>query len=152
MPERSDACFYFDADSGSDGRSLSWTPCVGELLHREELASKLNDKAFSRTFEWEERVGLCTTELVMFEVAMEFHGGRFRTSDHSTVSLEPLKETLFKSAAARRHERSPYTAESLKTSNTMTTGAKGDNDMWRGQANVEYIVMDERRDPRLEGA
>ena len=29
---------------------------------------------------------------------MECHGNRFRTSDHSTVSLEPLKETLFKSA------------------------------------------------------
>ena len=31
-----DAC---DADSCSDGRSLSLTPCVGELLHREEPAS-----------------------------------------------------------------------------------------------------------------
>ena len=39
-----DACFHFDTDSCSDGRSLSWTPCIGELLHREELASKLNDK------------------------------------------------------------------------------------------------------------
>ena len=26
---------------------------------------------------------------------MERHGNRFRTGDHSTVSLEPLKETLF---------------------------------------------------------
>ena len=39
-----DACFHFDADSCSDGRSLSWMPRVGELLHREKLASKLNDK------------------------------------------------------------------------------------------------------------
>ena len=31
----------------------------------------------------------------MFEVAVECHGTRFRTSDHSTVSLELLKETLF---------------------------------------------------------
>ena len=76
-----DACFHFDADSCSDGRSL--------LRQRKELAFK---------FEWEERVGLCTTEQVMFEVAMECHGNRFRTSDHSTVSLEPLKETLFNSA------------------------------------------------------
>ena len=30
----------------------------------------------------------------MFEVAMECHGHRFRASDHSTVSLEPLKETV----------------------------------------------------------
>ena len=43
-------------------------------------------------------MGLYTTELVMFEVAMECHGNRFRNSGHSTVSLEPLKETLFKSA------------------------------------------------------
>ena len=42
-------------------------------------------------------MGLCTAELVMFEVAMECHGNRFRTSDHSTVSLELLKETLFNS-------------------------------------------------------
>ena len=52
-------------------------------------------QAFSRTFEWEERVGLCTMELVMLEVAMECHGNRSRTR---TVSLEPLKETLFNSA------------------------------------------------------
>ena len=39
-----DACFHFDADSCSDGRSLSWKSCVGELLHREELTFRLNDK------------------------------------------------------------------------------------------------------------
>ena len=39
-----DACFHFDVDPCSNGRSPSWTPCVGELLHREEPASKLNDK------------------------------------------------------------------------------------------------------------
>ena len=32
---------------------------------------------------------------VLFEVAMECHGNRFCTGDHSTVSLEPLMETLF---------------------------------------------------------
>ena len=31
---------------------------------------------------------------MLFEVAMECHGNRFRTGDHSTVSLEPLMETL----------------------------------------------------------
>ena len=39
-------------------------------------------------------MGLCTKELVMFEVAMECHGDRFRTSGLSMVSLEPLKEVL----------------------------------------------------------
>ena len=29
---------------------------------------------------------------------MERHGNTFRTSDHSTISLELLKETLFNSA------------------------------------------------------
>ena len=50
----------------------------------------------SHTFEWEEPVRLCTEELVMFQVAMECRGNRFRAGDHSMVSLEPLKETLFK--------------------------------------------------------
>ena len=61
----------------------------------EKAYIQVERQVFSRTFEWEERVGLCTIELVMFEVAMECDGNRFRTSDHSTVSLEPLKETLF---------------------------------------------------------
>ena len=34
-------------------------------------------------------------ELVKFDVAMECHGNRFRTGDHSIASLAPLKETLF---------------------------------------------------------
>ena len=42
--------------------------------------------------------------------------------------------------------------ESSNTPSMMTTGAKGDDDMWRGQANVEYIVMHTRKDQRLEGA
>ena len=47
----------------------------------------------------------------------------------------------------------PYLTESSKTSCMMAIGAIGDDDMCgRGQANVEYIVMDERRDPRLEEA
>ena len=55
-------------------------------------------------------MGLGTKELVMFEVAMEFHGNRFRPGDHSEASLAPLKETLLDlntDAAARRHEESP---------------------------------------------
>ena len=43
----------------------------------------------------EERAGLCTKELVTFEVAMECHGDRFFTGDHSMANLAPLKETLF---------------------------------------------------------
>ena len=72
-------------------------------------------QVFSHTFEWEERARLHTTELVMFEVGMECHGYRFRTSDHSTVSLEPLKETLF--------NPSQMQPESSTTSSMMT--AKG---------------------------
>ena len=49
---------------------------------------KLNDKCSPR-----EARGTSTTELVMFDVAMECHGNRFRTSDHAMVSLAPLKET-----------------------------------------------------------
>ena len=40
-------------------------------------------------------MGLCTKELVKFDIAMECHGNRFRTGDHSIASLAPLKETLF---------------------------------------------------------
>ena len=40
-------------------------------------------------------MGLCTKDPVVFEVGMEWHGNRFCSSDHSTVSLETLKETLF---------------------------------------------------------
>ena len=58
------------------------------------MAQEVERQVFSRTFEWEDQVGLCTTALVMFEVAMEGHGNRFRTSDHSTVFLEKLKKTL----------------------------------------------------------
>ena len=83
-----DACFYFDAVP-----AVMIALCCG----RERACFQVERQVFSRTFEWEERVGLCTTELVIFEVAMECHGARFRTSDHSTVSLEPLKETLFNS-------------------------------------------------------
>ena len=72
---------------------VTWS-CV--ILHREAVAGiQVGQQVFSHTFEWEERVGLCTEELVMFEVAMECHGNRFRAGDHSAVSLEPLKETLF---------------------------------------------------------
>ena len=124
-------------------------------MAKKELASKLNDKRsparLNGRSEWE----LCTTELVMFEFAMEYHGNRFRTRDHSTVSLDLLKETLFNSAQVQlpdNTERSPCTTETSKTSSMMATGAKGDDDMWRGQANVEYIVMRGRKDPRLEGA
>ena len=31
--------FHFDADSCSDGRSRSWLPCAGKLMHRESLHS-----------------------------------------------------------------------------------------------------------------
>ena len=57
---------------------------------------------------------------------MECHGNRFRTSDHSTVSLEQLKETLFNSAQVQLPgdtEGSPCTTETSKTSSMMTTGA-----------------------------
>ena len=76
-------------------------------------------------------MGLCTTELVMFVVAMECHGDRFRTSDHSTVSLELLKESLFNSAQEQLPDdtRSPRTTESSVSSSMKTTGAKGDDDM-----------------------
>ena len=61
-----------------------------------ELAFKLNDKCSLTRLDGSERVELCTTELVMFQVAMECHGNRFRTSIHSTVSLVTFKETLSK--------------------------------------------------------
>ena len=71
---------------------VTWS-CV--VLHREAVAGmQVEREVFSHTFEWEERVRRCTEELVMFEVAMECHGNRFSAGDHSTVSLEPLKETL----------------------------------------------------------
>ena len=71
---------------------------------------------------------LCTTELVMFEVAMECHGNRFRTWDHSTVILEPLKETLFNPTKMQLPDDTRG-VHARSTSSMMTTGAKGDDDM-----------------------
>ena len=36
-----------------------------------------------------------TKDLIMFDVAMEYHGVRFRRSNHPVASLAPLEETLF---------------------------------------------------------
>ena len=71
---------------------------------------------------------LCTIELVMFEVAMECHGNRFRTSRPLIGQSRTAQGNLVQlspGAAARRHERSPCTTESSKTSNMVTTGEKG---------------------------
>ena len=124
-----DVCFHVDADSCSDGRSLSLLTCAGELMHRLRAYIQVRRQVFSRTFEWEERVVLCTKELVMFEVAMEYYGDRFCTSDRSTVSAQGNFFQLSSGAAARQHERSPCTTKSSKTSCMMATGAKGDDDM-----------------------
>ena len=77
------------------GQCLAALRTKSRCTEKQLLGFKLSDKVFSHTFEWEERMRLCTKELVMIEVAMECHGNRFRKDDHSTVSLEPLKETLF---------------------------------------------------------
>ena len=50
-----DACFHFGADSCSDGRSLLWLPCVGELLHGERGCVPVEREAFSQALEREER-------------------------------------------------------------------------------------------------
>ena len=109
--------FIFDADSCSDGRSVPQLACIAAERERgrRRACIQVERQVFSHTLEWEERARLHTTELVMFEVGMECHGYRFRTSDHSTVSLEPLTETLF--------NPSQMQPESLTTSSMMT--AKG---------------------------
>ena len=58
--------------------TLTLIPAVMVVLcfGRERACHQAERQVFSRTSEWEERVGLCTTELVMFEVAMECHRNR----------------------------------------------------------------------------
>ena len=70
---------------------------VALFCGRERTCIQVERQVSSRKFESEEQVGLRTKELVMFEIAIECHGNRFRTSDHSTVSLGLLEETLFNS-------------------------------------------------------
>ena len=91
------------------------------LLHKEEIASKLNDKRTpARLNGRNEKDFLCTMELVMFEIVKRCHDNRFRTAQGNLVQVTSL-------ADARRHERSPYTTDSTKTSGTMTTGTRGDD-------------------------
>ena len=113
---------------------LTLIPAVVVVLccGREGACFQVERQVFSRTFEWEERVGFCTKELVMFEVAMECRGNRFRTSDHSTVSLEPFKETDFNSAQVQLPDdtRGVHARPSRRRHQAfVATGAKCDHDM-----------------------
>ena len=98
-----DVCFNFDADSYSDGGSPSWLSCVGELLYRGSSHS-----------------GKCSP------VGM---GGVSGVLHHQSRTAQRNFVKLSSGAAARRHERSPCTTESSKTSSMMTTGAKRDVDI-----------------------
>ena len=69
---------------------------------------------------------LCTEELVMPEVAMEYHGNRFGTGDHLTVSLVPLKEALFNPTQMQLADvATGVHTESPKIPGMMTIGCKG---------------------------
>ena len=69
---------------------------------------------------------LCTEELVMLEVAMEYHGNRFGTGDHLTVSLVPLKETLFNPTQMQLPDVATGVHTESPIPGMMTIGAKGD--------------------------
>ena len=72
--------------------TLIFTTWSCMLLRRDQAAVvQVERQVFSQICEW----GLCTKGLVMFDVAMEYHGNRFRRSEHSMASLAPLKEMLF---------------------------------------------------------
>ena len=119
------------------------------LLRRDQDAViQVERQAFSQ----EERVELCTKELVMVGVAMECHGNRFRTGDHSMASLAPLKETLFDQTQMRLPDIT-WRVQNRVVEDTKRCECEGDDDRCSvDRANVEYIVMDRRQDPRLEGA
>ena len=59
---------------------------------------------------------------------MECHGDRFRAGGHSTVSLEPLKETLFTHPRCSwQTTREEFMTKSSKISGMVTIGEKGDD-------------------------
>ena len=87
----------FRRDEGC-GQHLTWVTLVVTtrmVLHVAAQRPSYSHSSSTTSVLPEERVELCTKELVMVDVAMECHGDRFRTGDHSMASLAPLKETLF---------------------------------------------------------
>ena len=82
------------------------------------------------------------------------NGVPWKQISHSTVSLEPVKETLINSAQVQlaNDTRGVHARQSRKTSNMMTIDAKSDDDVCRIHANVEYVLMDERKRPATSGS